>query len=95
MGDHIRHGGIVTQRTDRGTHLLAVRILRWKDPVLSPIGLAVLAGIVATQADGSIDFMAFTNQPYFMFFLSARLIAGMLRLLPPRPAPHFTAPQWE
>jgi O-antigen ligase len=63
------------------------RLIRQRDRVLGPLALAVLAGTAAVQADGVFDFMAFTNQVYFMQFFSCGLVAGMLALGEGRPAP--------
>ncbi len=66
-----------------------VRLIRRKDPVLSPMALAILVGMVAVQADGMVDFMSFTNQVYFTLFLMCGLVAGMHRLAPLTPARQF------
>jgi hypothetical protein len=64
-------------------------LMRWRDPLLSPLALAVAAGFIATQADGFVDFMSFTNQDYFMQFLNCGLVAGMLTMRGPQPAQQF------
>lgn len=66
-----------------------IRLIRRQDPLLSPLALAVLAGLIALQADGAIDFMSFTNQVYFMQFLLCGLVAGMWRLASTEPSPGF------
>lgn len=66
-----------------------LKLMRWKDPVLSPLALAIIAGFLAIQADGAIDFMSFTNQVYCMKFFEAGLITAMLGMLSTRPNPEF------
>jgi O-antigen ligase len=53
-------------------------LIRRADLLLRTLALAVLAGVIAVQADGLVDFMSFTNQVYYMQFLCCALVSAML-----------------
>jgi|GEM_PF-1933440 len=66
-----------------------IKLMKRKDPLLSVLALAILAGLLAIQADGMIDFMSVTNQVYFLQALLCGLVAAMLRFVKAEPAGQF------